>query len=66
MRVEDIRMLCIGVLCLVGGVLLFYFGYFVYPEYFLAFTGLGGPLAWGLPLLLIFLGTGIIWATLKG
>lgn len=66
MRVEDMRMLSIGLLCLVGGIIIAYFGYFVYPEYFLAFTGVGGPLAWGLPLLLIFLGIAITYTALKG
>jgi hypothetical protein len=57
----DFKLLSLGVLFLIGGILLAYVE-FGYPEYFFGwcYLGLAGPLVWGLFLLLILLGIGAI------
>jgi len=57
----SLKMLFIGILVLFCGILIAYVE-FVYPEFFFGWAGLGlaGPLAWGLFIILILLGIGLI------
>lgn len=59
----SLKMLFLGILLLVGGILVAYFGYFVYPEYFLYGAGLAGLVAVLTPVFLIFLGIGFIYGS---
>jgi putative Mn2+ efflux pump MntP len=62
----DAKMLLLGVMLLAIGILVGYVE-FVYPEYFFGWflLGLAGPLAWALFAVLIFVGSGMIYASLK-
>lgn len=62
----DAKMLLLGVMLLAIGILVGYVE-FVYPEYFFGWfmLGLAGPSVWGLFAVFIFVGSGMIYASLR-